>query len=41
MTHPRNNLTAWIAAIAAYTIWGAMPLFWRLFEGTPAFVVFL
>jgi chloramphenicol-sensitive protein RarD len=41
MTHPRNNLLAWIAAIAAYTIWGAMPLFWRLFEGTPAFVVFL
>lgn len=33
--------TAWVSGIAAYTLWGAMPLFWRIFEGVDAFVVFL
>ena len=41
MTQPRHNILAWVAAIAAYAIWGVMPLFWRMFEGTPAFIVFL
>lgn len=41
MTHVRNNSAAWIAAVAAYTLWGLMPLFWRLFEGVPTFVIFL
>lgn len=41
MTHPRNNASAWVSAITAYVVWGCMPIFWRLFEGTPAFIVFL
>ena len=41
MSHERYKTSAWIAAVAAYVAWGMMPLFWRLFEGTPAFIVFL
>lgn len=41
MEHSRNNWKAWAAGVAAYGCWGVMPLFWRLFEGTPAFIVFL
>lgn len=41
MIEKRQKFLAWSAAIAAYSVWGLMPLFWRLFEGTPAFIVFL
>jgi chloramphenicol-sensitive protein RarD len=41
MTHERGDRGSWMAGVAAYGMWGAMPLFWRLFEGTPAFIVFL
>jgi chloramphenicol-sensitive protein RarD len=41
MTHERGDRSSWLAGFAAYGMWGAMPLFWRLFEGTPAFIVFL
>jgi chloramphenicol-sensitive protein RarD len=41
MTHERNNVAAWGSAVAAYSLWGLMPLFWQLFHGTPAFIVFL
>ena len=41
MTHPRNDKMSWISATAAYVTWGLMPLFWRLFEGAPAFHVFI
>jgi chloramphenicol-sensitive protein RarD len=41
MTHERGDRGSWLAGIAAYAMWGAMPLFWRLFEGTSAFIVFL
>jgi len=41
VTHERDNLSSWASAVAAYLVWGCMPLFWRLFEGTPAFIVFI
>jgi chloramphenicol-sensitive protein RarD len=41
MTHQRYNASAWASGIAAYTVWGVMPLYWHLFKGTPAFVVFI
>jgi len=41
LTHERNDFYSWCSAVAAYAVWGVMPLFWRLFEGTPAFIVFL
>ena len=41
VTHERNEFSSWASGIAAYALWGAMPLFWRLFEGTPAFIIFL
>lgn len=41
MSHVRNQQTAWASGILAYIIWGLMPLFWRLFDGTPALIVFI
>jgi chloramphenicol-sensitive protein RarD len=41
MKHDQTDRSAWLAAIGSYLLWGGMPLFWRLFEGTPAFVVFI
>lgn len=41
MTHPRNDMKSWTSAIAAYVTWGLMPLFWRMFEGAPAFHIFI
>jgi chloramphenicol-sensitive protein RarD len=37
----RDDKRAWVTAIATYFIWGLMPLFWRVFDGTPVLVVFL
>jgi chloramphenicol-sensitive protein RarD len=41
MTHERNDFGSWAAGIGAYVVWGAMPLFWRMFEGTQAMHVFI
>ncbi len=36
-----SHTVSWLAAIGAYSFWALMPLFWRLFEGTPAFIIFI
>lgn len=38
---PPLFLSPWTSALCAYFIWGAFPLFWRLFKGVPSFEIVL
>lgn len=38
---PSLTRSPWFSALAAYFIWGAFPLFWRLFKEVPAFEIVL